>query len=182
MLSAAIESAAGQPFLSYVEGAVLAPLQMTSTTPDRWEVIVRGRAAGYEKDQAGQLTNAPWVDNSNKWAGGGFLSTCEDLVRFGLAHVAPGLFKAETLALLFTSQRTASGEPTNVGLAWRIASDANALTYVHHGGDSAGARAFLLVVPQSRAVVALLANLARAPFAEKEALELLAVFDQKVAR
>lgn len=27
--------------------------------------------------------NAPYVDNSYKWAGGGFLSTVKDLIQFG---------------------------------------------------------------------------------------------------
>ena len=39
----------------------------------------------YFRDTKGRLKNTPYVDNSYKWAGGGFLSTTEDLIRFGNA-------------------------------------------------------------------------------------------------
>ena len=37
------------------------------------------------RDKHHRLRNAPYVDNSCKWAGGGFLSNVHDLVRFGNA-------------------------------------------------------------------------------------------------
>ena len=37
----------------------------------------------YQRNNKGHLVNAPYVDNSYKWGGGGFLSTVGDLVRFG---------------------------------------------------------------------------------------------------
>lgn len=37
------------------------------------------------RNEKGQLINTPYVDNSYKWAGGGFISTTEDLVKFGNA-------------------------------------------------------------------------------------------------
>lgn len=39
----------------------------------------------YVRDKFGRLKNAPYVDNSYKWAGGGFLSTVGDLCKFGNA-------------------------------------------------------------------------------------------------
>ncbi len=37
------------------------------------------------RDSWHRLRNAPYVDNSYKWAGGGFLSNVQDLVKFGNA-------------------------------------------------------------------------------------------------
>ena len=37
----------------------------------------------YQRCRNGKLENAPYVDNSYKWAGGGFLSTVGDLLKFG---------------------------------------------------------------------------------------------------
>lgn len=59
---------------------------------------------------------APPVDNSYKWAGGGFLSSAEDLVRFGSALLGPGFLQQVSLDLLFTSQRTKDGQPTGYGV------------------------------------------------------------------
>jgi hypothetical protein len=40
---------------------------------------------------------SPYIDSSYKWAGGGFLDSAEDLVRFGSAHLQPGCLRRETL-------------------------------------------------------------------------------------
>jgi len=37
----------------------------------------------YQRDKLGRLKNASYVDLSYKWAGGGFLSTVGDLIKFG---------------------------------------------------------------------------------------------------
>lgn len=42
------------------------------------------------------MKNVPYVDNSYKWAGGGFISTAEDLVRFGNAVL--GCYQQSTAA------------------------------------------------------------------------------------
>ena len=39
----------------------------------------------YQRNKEHQLQNVPAVDNSLKWAGGGFLSTVSDLLQFGNA-------------------------------------------------------------------------------------------------
>ena len=39
----------------------------------------------YQRNKEHQLRNVPHVDNSLKWAGGGFLSTVSDLLQFGNA-------------------------------------------------------------------------------------------------
>ena len=60
-------------------------LGLHNTFLDRSETIIYNRARYYVRDQHHRLKNAPYVDNSYKWAGGGFLSTVGDLVRFGNA-------------------------------------------------------------------------------------------------
>jgi len=39
------------------------------------------------RNEKGKLENAPYVDLSYKWAGGGFLSTVTDLIKFGDAMI-----------------------------------------------------------------------------------------------
>lgn len=56
--------------------------------------LVQFHFSYYVRDKLGRLKNAPYVDNSYKWAGGGFLSTVGDLCKFGNAMLyasqAPG--------------------------------------------------------------------------------------------
>jgi hypothetical protein len=49
----------------------------------------------YRKSKAGCLQNVPYVDNSWKWAGGGFLSTVGDLLRFGNAMMYSYQWRSE---------------------------------------------------------------------------------------
>ena len=50
-----------------------------------WCVILCFFYSFYLRDSKGRLKNTPYVDNCYKLAGGGFLSTTEDLLKFGNA-------------------------------------------------------------------------------------------------
>jgi serine beta-lactamase-like protein LACTB len=93
LLSAVIESAAGENFLEYERKHVFMALGLRSTVADQPAEIIEQRARFYSPAKGKQVQNAMYVDNSYKWAGGGFLSTAEDLVRFGSALLRPRLFE-----------------------------------------------------------------------------------------
>lgn len=158
LVSAVIEGASGRPFLAYMREAVFQPLGMRQTVADHVDSLVPFRARWYTADSASGIVNAPYVDNSYKWAGGGFLSTTEDLARFGQAMLDNALLRPETFRLLTTSQRTLAGEETNYGIGWATRKDAKGrLTFAHSGG-STGGTAFLVLYPAEQLVVAVLAN------------------------
>ena len=114
LISAVVQGAAGEDFLSYMQANVFDPLGMNHTYADDPRRIIPGRTRFYSF-AGGRTRNAPFVDNSYKWAGGGFIASVEDLVRFGSAHLSPGFLPQEGLDLLFTSQLTNDGE--EIGLA-----------------------------------------------------------------
>ena len=120
LISAVIAAASGRGFLQYLDEEVFRPLGMLHTGGDHTDSLVVNRARPYDRASDGRLINARHIDNSHKWAGGGFLSTTEDLLRFAHGHLEPGLFRQETLDLLWTSQRTISGEEIGVGIGWRL--------------------------------------------------------------
>src|SRR6266571_5210818 len=142
LISAVVEGASGEQFLAYMSRHVFTPLGMTSTAPDKNDSLIPNRTRFYQRTGSGQFVPAPTVDNSYKWAGGGFLSTAEDLVRFGSAHLSPGYLKAATLELLFTPQHTTSGEPTPYGIGWFVGTDTRGHRTVYHGGTQWAARRF----------------------------------------
>ncbi|HEU4828641.1 MAG TPA: serine hydrolase domain-containing protein [Gemmatimonadales bacterium] len=158
LVSAVIEGASGEPFLAYMRNAVFRPLGMRQTVPDHVDSIVPFRARWYSVDSVSGIVNAPYVDNSYKWAGGGFLSTTEDLARFGQAMLDNALLRAETFRLLTTSQRTQSGEETDYGIGWGIRRDDKGRLALGHSGGSAGGTAYLVLYPAEQLVVAVLAN------------------------
>ena len=115
------------------------------------------------KQDSSQI-NSPWVDNSYKWAGGGFLSTSEDLIRFGFAHLYPQILKPETVQLLWTSQETNAGEKTNYGIGWSSGVDESGRKWVGHGGGSIGGSTYFRIYPEEELVIAIIANLSGARF------------------
>ncbi len=173
LISAVMEVAAKQEFLSYMEQNVFRPLGMKDTRPDRAGANDPQRTQFYESDAQGRFVVSPTVDSSYKWAGGGFLSTPEDLVRFGSAHLQPGFLKKETLNQLFTSQRTSDGKETGYGMGWSILKDAQGHRILMHTGSSIGGTSVLLIHPDSKIVVAMICNHSRSPFS-KEAREAIA--------
>ncbi|HET9228837.1 MAG TPA: serine hydrolase domain-containing protein [Thermoanaerobaculia bacterium] len=174
LLGAVVEGAAGKDFGAAVEELVSRPLELKSTTLDEPAKIIERRVRFYRKDA--DLLNEQAIDSSYKWPSAGYLSTAGDLVRFASAQVRDGYLKPETRNLLFTSQRTATGEETGVGLGWRIGKDAAGRRFYHHGGAIDGGRAFLLIYPDEGVAVAILANLSGARFAEGEAQKLAELF------
>ena len=158
LVSAVIEGAAHQSFLGYMQDHVLDPLELRHTVAEYPDSLILFRARFYTRTDSGSVVNAPWVDNSYKWAGGGFLSTTEDLVHYGAAYFAPGFFADSTLALLGTSQKTTDGRPTGYSLGWVISRDSLGGRRMAHSGGSVGGTAYLVIYPDRRMALAILAN------------------------
>src|SRR2546425_13058799 len=112
-------------------------------------------------------------DNSYKWAGGGFVSTAEDLVKFGSALLNPGFLRAETLELLFTSQKTNRGEPTGYRSGWFVGTDSLGHPWGFHGGSAVGGSTAFGVDRDSRIVIAITSNLSDAPLQPGQAIQTL---------
>src|SRR5437867_2889031 len=70
VISAVVEGAAGQDFLTYMSRNVLRPLGLTHTAPDRVDSLIPNRTRFYERGADSGFVPAPPVDNSYKWAGG----------------------------------------------------------------------------------------------------------------
>jgi len=119
--------------------------------------IVPDGASFYDRESDGRLRNANYVDQSNKWASGGFLSTPSDLVRFGFAMLDGELLEPGTVELLWTPVRLESGESTPGGLGWGIA-DVGGRRMIGHGGRSIGGTAAVMIFPEHRMVVSVMSN------------------------
>ncbi len=159
LLGAVIEGAGGQPYLTAMQRDVFDPAEMRHTVADHVDSIVPNRARWYTRAaNGGGIVNAGFTDNSYKWAGGGFLSTTEDLAEFADALMRGRLLRPETVKLLWTSQRTASGLETHYGIGWSVDADPAGRRRISHGGGSVGGTAFLVIYPDQELIVAVLVN------------------------
>jgi CubicO group peptidase (beta-lactamase class C family) len=159
-----------------MEKNVLQPLGMTHTRADRKGVVDPDCTQFYQNDAQGKFVVAPTVDNSYKWAGGGYLSTPEDLVRFGSALLQPGFLKDTSLDLLFTPQKTSDGKPTPYGIGWVISQDALGHRVLWHTGGSIGGTSVLVLHPETKTVFALVCNHGTPSIARKDQETIVELF------
>ena len=158
LISAVLEAASGEPFLALMQKTVFDPAGLAHTSPDDPGPIMPGRAHFYTRDEKGAIVNAGFVDNSYKWAGGGFVSTAEDLVAFAFALLDGKLLDAPTRRLLWTSQKTSDGKETGYGLGWGVSTDPKGRRRVSHSGGAQGGTAYLVIYPEERLAAAMIVN------------------------
>ncbi|XP_067032495.1 serine beta-lactamase-like protein LACTB, mitochondrial isoform X2 [Acropora muricata] len=171
LISAVIEKAAKQDFLEVMK-KLFKDIGLKNTCADFNEKIIHHRARFYQRNNKGHLVNAPYVDNSYKWGGGGFLSTVGDLVRFGniLLYAKqsgddkndntgrlPGFLKPETVTELWKIVTNTEGKghkDGGYGLGWAVipekqefgACNHQSETILHSGG-AIGCSSILLMRP-----------------------------------
>ena len=158
LLSAVIEGATKTSFLNYMRDSIFAPLNLENTVPDQNSQIIENRVRFYDKSST-EIVNSRPVNNSNKWAGGGYLSTPYDLVRMSQSLLKNEFLKKSTTQRLWTPAVLTDGKKTNYGIGWRQDKDSKNRIYVHHGGIAIGGRAFLLIYPDEELAIAVTANL-----------------------
>lgn len=164
LLGAAIEAAAGQDYVTYVQEHIAAPAGMKTLQADSVHRIIPHRAAGYRIHGArknGELRNDFAVDVSNKIPGGGWCSTAGDLGRFAIALIEGRLVQPATLERMWTMQQTADGKDTRSGLGCFI-KVVDGDRQISHSGGQPKVSTFLLISPAHRAAVAVMCNLSGA--------------------
>ncbi|MDA1372743.1 MAG: serine hydrolase [Proteobacteria bacterium] len=176
LLSAVLQEASGVEFITLMREQVFSPLKLIDTVADHTDFIIENRAAPYTRRGDGRLRNAPFVDNSYKWAGGGFLSTPSDLVKFGFGVFNSGLLKEETLQLLLSPPLLPNGTiaDQNYGLGWQHYRQLG--DWVGHGGGSVGGNSLFLVHREQNVVVAIACNLTGCLGANRELAEIANLF------
>ena len=124
LVSAAVEAAANEPLFTFMRRQVFEPVGMSGTAPDSATAPPADRATLYwpraSEDPRYGYDIASDADYSCFSGAGVFLSTPSDLVRFGVALAGGKLLKADTVKMLETPQRLASGEASEYGLGWGL--------------------------------------------------------------
>jgi CubicO group peptidase (beta-lactamase class C family) len=172
VLGAVLQSAAGKPFPDVIAEQVSRPLGMAHTSVEPSADASPERVRLYSGSPDGRFADAPAADLTDRWPSGGFVSTAEDLARFADGLLNTSFLPTRAREVLFVSQRSADGQATGVGLGWRTARDPQGRRFVHHGGETVGGRAFVLLYPDQGVSVVLLTNLTFAALGETQALDL----------
>ena len=158
LLSAVVEGASDQDFLGYMQDSVFKPMGMLNTHADRPGELIPGRGRYYFRIGESFMP-APYVDNSYKWAGGGFLSTSEDVARFAMQHIQYQFLREDTFQEWTTTQKTLDGSKTNYGIGWRTEVDEQGRPWVGHSGGSVGGSTMMLCYPDEELVIVAVTNM-----------------------
>jgi serine beta-lactamase-like protein LACTB, mitochondrial len=158
VLGCVLEGASGQKYVDFVTENVFRPAGMSVTRTDDYFAIVPHRTRWYNKSANGAVLNSGVLDSSYKIPGGGWLSSADDLALYESAILANSLLKAATREMMWTPGKTVSGEQLDYGLGWGTAMLSGLKTFGHSGGQQ-GTSTFILLAPERRAGIVVLANL-----------------------
>jgi len=183
LISAATEKAAGEPFFTYVREQVFNALGMEDTRHDSAGGATSDRAAQYFPRFAAETRYGPQEPDEPDFScfagSSAFQSTPSDMVRFGMAIDRGRLLKPETVKLLQTPQRLASGEDTGYGLGWDLETvqlaGAERRLVVDDGSLRGGMVTSFISFPERGIVVSVMSNTSYADTASV-ALKLAEVF------
>lgn len=175
LVSAAVETAGEERFLTFMHNHVFSPYQLTSTQGELNDPLLPHRSRFYDRKEGNKLKNTPYVDNSYKWAGGGFVSNVLDVGRFGSVMLSfyqgvhsidsrsitnKHVLSPDTAGRLWSCQGPSQPNGVCTGLGWFIKKLSNTISSiphnelqriaVFHSGGSVGASSHLLVLPRGR--------------------------------
>jgi CubicO group peptidase (beta-lactamase class C family) len=156
LLSAAIAAAAGDEFQAVVQRHVLQPAGMTATVIDDPGATLN-KATPYEPGR-GNVTASRPVDSRCKWGGGAFVSTAEDMARFGVGLMRGTVVQPASFRAMITPLQDDSGRVTTYGMGLGVSRDSAGTLRVGHSGSAIGGRAAIQILPELGVVAVILSN------------------------
>lgn len=81
-LQAIVEEYTKISYTKFLQKQIFKEIGMYSTFPDQTKTIIPNRSNAYDR-KSNKLENCTEIDQSWKFAGGGMVSNCEDLIKFG---------------------------------------------------------------------------------------------------
>ena len=165
-----VEKVTGISFEEYQKRNIWQPAGMLATWFDIPSRVIPNRGKGYVRDKNGIIVNPEYEDTSYKYAGGGIISSSEDMVKLVLALNDGILLQPATIAKMYTPyfeknekaihpSKAAGIIPQWQGLIWFVGKDQAGRNWYGHSGTVKGTRCFIMNYPKENLVVAIQANI-----------------------
>ncbi|MWB93373.1 serine hydrolase [Flavobacterium sp. GA093] len=159
LLGYIIEKVSGKTYENYLQETILTPLKMANTGYDHSDIILKNRAAGYEK-RGKVIVNADYLDMSVPYSAGSLYSTVEDLYLWDQSLYTTQLLSEASMNLLFKEYIPADGG--HYGYGWFINDVANGknskVKTISHGGGINGFNTIISRIPADKNLVVILNN------------------------
>ncbi len=159
LLSEIIQNATKGPFETFINDTIFKPLRMEHSMIDISDADIPNKTQFYRSAFLKKPVIAEPVANEFKVAGGGFLSTSEDIIKLGNEIIYSKLISKEAIKEIITSQRLSSGNKTGYGIGFSTVTSSNGTPKFYHTGGGVGASTILMVYPEEELVITVLTNL-----------------------
>jgi D-alanyl-D-alanine carboxypeptidase len=156
ILGRVVEKVGGVPFATFLDRAILTPLDLRATKYDPTPGGP-GMASGYTSFALGAPRFVPPEGAGWTAMAGALWSTVGDLLTWDLDLTEGRILSADSYRTLTTPRRLADGRSTGYGCGEGVSDRGSALVLTH-GGAVAGFTAQNTVIPATRSAVVLLAN------------------------
>ncbi len=161
LLGLLINRVNGAHFGDYLQAHFFAPLDIRTARVISDTPIIPHRAAGYEKDEKGNLVNQEWVSPTYLSTGDGSLYfTVEDFARWDIALDKGTPVSPAMLQIMWQPTRLSDGKTELYGYGWEL-DDRYGHTQRGHGGGWQGFNALYCRFPEKRTSIILFSNLSR---------------------
>lgn len=167
VLGRIVEVVTGQPFGSYIEQHVFAPLRMEHSSTSKQEARADGLAQGHRLFFGVAMPFE--YDNPSALPAGFLISSAEDMSHFLIAQLNGGSFSGTSVlspegvaAMQAPSVEIGPGQA--YGLGWRL-KPIGGVQAISHSGDHPHIHNLLFIQPESRRGVVLLINMNNIPAA-----------------
>jgi CubicO group peptidase (beta-lactamase class C family) len=168
LLGAAIENVSGQTFDAYMRENLLLPAGMKDTRMDDVRALVPNRVRGYDFD-GNEIVNAPFLDVSSRFGGGGLTGTVPDLLRWPTAAFAGKILSPKWIDEMLRPFTSKSGRFTGLGdgdtyytLGWMV-QPVNGSFAAFAAGSQKGTETMVYYFPERHLTIAVATNLQFAP-------------------
>jgi serine beta-lactamase-like protein LACTB, mitochondrial len=173
LVGCVMQGASHANYVDFMREHVFAPAGMDQTQVDNRFSIIPYRTRFYRKTESGAVQNADFLDSSYKVAGGGWLSSAEDMARFEVAILNDKLVKRSTRDLMWTPLKPSEGSEDKYGLGWAT-NHKDGIYVVGHNGGQQGTSTDFTIAPEQNAGVVVLINM-EAVNSTELALEILKI-------
>ncbi|HEX8178061.1 MAG TPA: serine hydrolase [Pyrinomonadaceae bacterium] len=164
LLGAAIEEVSGKSFGAYLRENIWAPMGMKDTRMDDVRDLIPNRVRGYTLVK-GEIKNAPFLDVSSRFGGGGANGTVPDLLRWASNIQRAGILSQSSLDLMFTPVANKSGHFVGIDddawhytLGWQVFPVNGQFVFYQDGGQT-GTNTMVLHIPSENLSIAFACNL-----------------------
>ncbi len=155
LLSEIMQKVSNKNFYSLVNDSIFKPLRMSKTLLDSSDIEIPNKTHFFKTKR---VLSKP-VANEYKVAGGGFLSTSEDIAKLGNEIISQKIVSKESISKITTTQYLLNGDETGYGIGFSIGKTKKNTPKFYHTGGGVGASSVLLVFPEEELVICVLTNL-----------------------